>query len=175
MPNDAPNPKLSPPQKTLLSSIIIIVVGFLLLLILALSGDEVAAAPLADPLVWTCSTNSGQPCVCRTVFQRVGVTWQRATLCGPARQSRIAGLAAPLPRPVAGNLGGCGHNGRNLRYNIACTVTDAGQGFVSGTCDYGYWFSRVSTRRTFTLDQAVTVNGCEGLGSELYAPIRISR
>ncbi len=62
-----------------------------------------------------------------------------------------------------------------MRYGISCTVTDAGVGFVSGTCDFGYWFSRVSTKRTFRLDQPVRVNGCEGSGSELYAPIRISK
>ena len=77
--------------------------------------------------------------------------------------------------PVAGNRGGCGYHNRNMVYGVACTVTDTGRGFVSGTCDYGYWFSRVSTLRTFRLDQAVRVNGCEGLNQELYAPIRIYR
>lgn len=82
-----------------------------------------------------------------------------------------ASSGAPLP----GNQGGCGHNNENMRYGIACNVTDAGVGFVSGTCKSGYWFSRVATRRTFRLDQAVTVNGCEGLKHELYAPIHVSR
>lgn len=83
-------------------------------------------------------------------------------------------LAQPAgATPMAGNRGGCGRG--NMWYGLACTVTDAGAGFVSGTCEFGLWFSRVSTARTFRLQQAVTVNGCEGLGSELYAPIRISR
>lgn len=75
----------------------------------------------------------------------------------------------------AGNRGGCGRRGENMRYGVACNITDAGVGFVSGACEDGLWFSRVATRRTFRLDQAVRVDGCEGLGSELYAPIRISR
>jgi len=75
--------------------------------------------------------------------------------------------------PAAGNKGGCGRG--NMWYGLACIVTDTGPGFVSGTCQFGHWFSRVSTRRTFRLDQPVTVSGCEGLGGELYAPIRISR
>lgn len=66
--------------------------------------------------------------------------------------------------PVAGNKGGCGHGNRNMVYGVACTVTDAGTGFVSGTCEYGLWFSRVATARTFRPEQAVSVNGCEGLG-----------
>jgi hypothetical protein len=87
-------------------------------------------------------------------------------------------LAIVLPagasaEPLAGNKGGCGRG--NMRYGVACTVTDAGPGFVSGTCVYGYWFSRVATARTFRLDQSVTVNGCLGEGGELYAPIRVSR
>jgi hypothetical protein len=72
-----------------------------------------------------------------------------------------------------GNKGGCGRG--NMWYGLACTVTDSGQGYVSGTCKFGLWFSRVATARAFRLDQSVKVNGCEGLGGELYAPIRISR
>ena len=83
--------------------------------------------------------------------------------------------AAAYAAPAAGNGGGCGHGNRNMVYGVACTVTDAGTGFVSGTCEYGLWFSRVATARTFRPEQAVSVNGCEGLGGELYAPIRISR
>jgi hypothetical protein len=74
--------------------------------------------------------------------------------------------------PVAGNKGGCG---RNNMVSVSCNVSDAGVGFVSGDCDWGYWFSRVSTRRTFRIGQIVNVYGCEGLNQELYAPIRISK
>ncbi len=85
----------------------------------------------------------------------------------------LAIASTAIAAPTAGNKGGCGKDNRNMVYNVACTVTDSGPGFVSGTCAYGYWFSRVSTARIFRLDQRVTVRGCEGLGGELYAPIRI--
>lgn len=74
--------------------------------------------------------------------------------------------------PLTGNRGGCG---RGNSTTVSCNVTDAGPGFVSGSCDLGYWFSRVSTARTFVIGQIVTVRGCEGLNQELYAPIRITR
>lgn len=74
--------------------------------------------------------------------------------------------------PLAGNRGGCG---RGNMTTASCNVTDAGSGFVSGNCEYGYWFARVSTARTFRIGQIVTVRGCEGLNQELYAPIRISK
>jgi hypothetical protein len=90
---------------------------------------------------------------------------------------KLSGLQASsgfaLRLPDLGNKAGCGR--ANMRYGVACTVTDAGNGFVSGTCQNGLYFSRVSTARTFRLGQAVKVRGCEGLGGELYAPIRISR
>ena len=73
---------------------------------------------------------------------------------------------------AAGNKGGCG---RNNMVSASCNVSDAGVGFVSGDCDWGYWFSRVSTRRTFQIGQLVNVYGCEGLNQELYAPIQISK
>ncbi len=72
---------------------------------------------------------------------------------------------------LAGNKGGCG---RNNLITVSCTVTDSGVGFVSGTCEFGYWFSRVSTGRTFPNGRGVTARGCIGLNQELYAPIRIS-
>ncbi len=86
-------------------------------------------------------------------------------------------LALALTDPAGaqtldGNKGGCAT--RNQWKGLACTVTDAGVGFVSGTCEFGFWFARVPTARTFRLDQAVTVNGCLGLANELYAPIRIT-
>jgi hypothetical protein len=74
--------------------------------------------------------------------------------------------------PLAGNRGGCG---RNNMVTVSCNVSDAGPGFVSGDCAWGYWFSRVSTRRTFRIGQIVTAYGCEGENQELYAPIRITR
>ena len=77
--------------------------------------------------------------------------------------------------PAAGNRGGCGYRNSNMRYGISCNVSDAGPGFVSGKCDYGYWFSRVSTARTFRIGEIVTVNGCEGLKKQLYAPITIRK
>jgi len=73
---------------------------------------------------------------------------------------------------LAGNKGGCG-TGNMI--TLSCNVSDAGQGFVSGKCEYGHWFSRVSTARVFTIGQVVTARGCEGLNGELYAPIRISK
>jgi hypothetical protein len=73
--------------------------------------------------------------------------------------------------PLAGNKGGCG---RDNLIAVSCTVTDSGVGFVSGTCEFGYWFSRVSTGRTFPIGRGVTARGCIGLDRELYAPIRIS-
>lgn len=82
--------------------------------------------------------------------------------------SKIAGLAMP----VSGNKGGCG---RGNMITLSCNVSDAGPGFVSGKCEYGHWFSRVSTARTFRVGQIVTARGCAGLNSELYAPIRISK
>lgn len=89
---------------------------------------------------------------------------------------KLSGLQASsgfsLRLPELGNQGGCGRG--NMRSGVACTVTDAGAGFVSGTCQNGLWFSRVSTARTFCLEKGGKVNGCEGLGGELYAPIRIS-
>jgi hypothetical protein len=75
--------------------------------------------------------------------------------------------------PLAGNQGGCGKG--NQWYRVPCTVTDAGVGFVSGTCDYGLWFKDVPTRRTFWPDELVTVRACEFMGGELAAPISISR
>lgn len=74
--------------------------------------------------------------------------------------------------PLNGNRGGCA--ARNV-VTVQCEVSDSGPGYVSGNCAYGYWFSRVSTARAFRIGAAVTVRGCEGLGGELYAPIRISR
>lgn len=72
----------------------------------------------------------------------------------------------------AGNRGGCG---RGNMTTVTCNVSDAGSGFVSGDCEYGYWFSRISTARTFRVGQVVTARGCEGLNGELYAPLRISK
>lgn len=74
--------------------------------------------------------------------------------------------------PLTGNRGGCG---RNNMVTVTCNVRDSGIGFVSGDCEWGYWFSRVSTRRTFRVGQIVNVYGCEGERQELYAPIRISK
>jgi hypothetical protein len=106
-----------------------------------------------------------------------GSSHPRLTLNCTPTAIKLNGLQAfsgfVLRLPELGNKGGCGRG--NMRSGVACTVTDAGAGFVSGTCQNGLWFSRVSTARTFCLDQAVKVNGCEGLGGELYAPIRISR
>ena len=76
-------------------------------------------------------------------------------------------LTCPKPTAVglrsftassAGNLGGCAA-GNKLR-GQPCTVTSYTPGYVSGKCAGGYWFSKVSTSRTFRLDQAVTVQGC---------------
>lgn len=85
----------------------------------------------------------------------------------------LASAISANATPLTGNRGGCGRG--NMWYGLSCTVTDTGPGFVSGTCQFGFWFSRVSTARTFRLDQSVKVNGCEGLNDELYAPIRIYR
>jgi|WetSurMetagenome_2_1015567.scaffolds.fasta_scaffold88302_2 hypothetical protein len=95
--------------------------------------------------------------------------------CAPTA-IKLSGLQASsqfaLRLPELGNRGGCG---RNNMVTVSCNVADAGVGFVSGDCDWGYWFSRVSTRRTFRIGQIVNAYGCEGENQELYAPIRISR
>ena len=84
----------------------------------------------------------------------------------------IIAVVAADAAPLAGNKGGCG---RGNLITLTCNVSDAGPGFVSGSCDWGHYFSRVATSRTFRIGQVVTVRACEGLGQELYAPIRITR
>lgn len=77
----------------------------------------------------------------------------------------------------AGNRGGCAE-GNKIR-GLACTVTAYTPGFVSGTCDGGYWFSKVRTARTFRDQQPVTAQGCIGLNLRLAGapgwPLRIGR
>jgi len=77
-----------------------------------------------------------------------------------------------------GNRGGCAH--ANKIRGLACTVTKFVPGYVSGTCDGGFTFSRVRTSRTFRDQQPVTVQGCiGGDGWQLIGvagwPLRISR
>lgn len=77
----------------------------------------------------------------------------------------------------AGNRGGCAE-GNKMR-GLACVVTAFEPGYVSGTCDGGFWFSKVRTARTFRLDATVTVQGCimadDRLTSAPGWPLRISR
>lgn len=123
-----------------------------------------APARICTAWRWDCTSY-------RSVFGlQICRVW-RITCTSYVQTGKVAGLAAS----AAGNRGGCGHNNRNMRYGLTCNVSDAGPGFVSGICAYGYWFSRVSTSRTFSLDQALIVDGCEGIGSELYAPITIRK
>ena len=152
-----------------------IIVGMIALIVTA-GAAHVDAAP-ARPAGWTCSTDSGQACACRIVFERVGVKWQRAILCSPLSQSRIDGLAAPAPAPAAGNLGGCALSNRVRR--LTCNVTDFLPGRVSGTCVAGMHFDDVPTVRTFHPGQIVYVQACVGMDGELFSaanwPLRISR
>jgi hypothetical protein len=59
--------------------------------------------------------------------------------------------------PLAGTRGGCPVVSQ--RYGLACTVQDAGVGWVSGTCQWGEYFL-AQTARVFVPGQAVTVTGC---------------
>lgn len=77
----------------------------------------------------------------------------------------LAGTAAAAP--AEGNRGGCAPGNQWPR--VACVVTDFRPGFVSGACEFGLWFRNAPTRRTFRLDQAITVWGCEGPGYELFS------
>jgi hypothetical protein len=85
--------------------------------------------------------------------------------------------AAPNHFPTAGNKDGCAAG--NRWRGLACTVADAGPGWVSGDCDFGLWFGRTPTARTFKMGQAITVQGCEAMAGELFSakgwPLRISR
>lgn len=76
-----------------------------------------------------------------------------------------------------GNGGGCAAG--NQWRGLACTVTDARPGYVSGTCQWGLWFANVRTARTFVIGQSVTVQGCEylrgRLGGATNWPLRISK
>ena len=78
---------------------------------------------------------------------------------------------------LSGNKGGCARG--NQVYGLACTVNDAGAGWVMGACEFGFWFGPVRTARAFSAGQAVTVSGCEGENAVLYSapgfPLRISR
>lgn len=58
---------------------------------------------------------------------------------------------------LAGNRGGCSVQSR--RYDLVCTVQDAGVGWVSGSCTYGEWFL-AQTARTFVPGEPVTATGC---------------
>lgn len=77
----------------------------------------------------------------------------------------------------AGNRGGCAEG--NKWRGLGCTISDFSPGLVSGTCEGGLWFQDIPTRRTFRIDQFVTVQGCEGEGWQLFSapswPFRISR
>lgn len=77
----------------------------------------------------------------------------------------------------AGNRGGCAEG--NKWQDLPCIVTDFRPGFVNGTCDGGLWFQNIPTRRTFRIDQFVTVQGCEGEDWQLFSapgwPFRIAR
>ena len=85
--------------------------------------------------------------------------------------------AQPITDLAAGNRGGCAE-GNRMR-GLACVVSDFTPGYVSGTCDGGYWFKNARTARTFTLEQPVTVQGCIMAGSQLASapgwPLRISK
>jgi hypothetical protein len=133
----------------------------------AISLQSFGATPAKLCRAWasTCTAS-------RTILGvRVCTAWRFACTSKAPGAGKLSGLAAP----IAGNRGGCGIRNRNMRYGITCNVSDAGPGFVSGACEDGYWFSRVRTRRSFTVEEIVTVDGCEGLNQELYAPIRISK
>lgn len=78
--------------------------------------------------------------------------------------------------PATGNAGGCSESSK--RYALACTVQDAGVGWVSGSCLYGEYFL-AQTRRTFRVGDAVTVRGCVDEHGTLFSapgfPLRISK
>jgi hypothetical protein len=88
--------------------------------------------------------------------------WQRVIVCGPARQSRIAGLAAP----VAGNRGGCAAT--NYYRGVACTVKQAGTGWAFGDCEFGWSFSG-PTRLVLAGGAEVEVSGCKDKTGNLFA------
>jgi hypothetical protein len=141
----------------------LIILGLLALLALALT-DDAGAAPAKLCTAWR------KGCTASRTFLglRYCVAWRLTCISNTPASGKSAGLAAPL----AGNRGGCG---RHNMTTATCNVSDAGNGFVSGDCEYGYWFSRVATARTFRVGQIVIAYGCEGLNQELYAPIRISK
>ena len=126
-------------------------------------------AGLAAPAAKICTAWRVTSSCCKTVLGiKICSCFKFACVKASAK---TAGLAAP----AEGNKGSCGYRNSNMRYGLTCNVSDAGPGFVSGKCAYGYWFSRVSTARTFRIGEIVTVNGCEGLKKQIYAPIRISK
>lgn len=76
----------------------------------------------------------------------------------------------------AGNRGGCNKESRVI--GAACTVQDAGVGWVSGTCIYGEYFL-AQTARTFSPGQSVRVSGCVDQYGTLFSapgfPLRIRK
>ena len=78
---------------------------------------------------------------------------------------------------LAGNGGGCAAG--NRWRGLACTVSDSGNGWVSGVCDFGLSFGPTNSARTFVPGKPIIVQGCEGMDGELFSargwPLRISR
>ena len=78
--------------------------------------------------------------------------------------------------PLEGNRGFCNYASRAS--GLACTVTDAGVGWVMGTCKWGEFFL-AQTWRTFRPGQNVTVSGCEDQYGTLFGtpdyPLRVYR
>jgi hypothetical protein len=128
---------------------------------------DAAPAAICSTHTWTCTQYRS------TFGVRYCVSWLFRCAKSPHDAGKVAGLSQPVP----GNLGGCAEG--NKWRGLSCTINDFRPGSVSGVCDAGLWFQDVKTSRTFSLDQPVTVQGCEYENWQLASapgwPIRISR
>ena len=68
--------------------------------------------------------------------------------------------------PLTGNRGGCNISSR--WYSLACTVQDAGVGWVAVTCQVGE-YGLFQTARTFRPQQPVKVKACEDQYGVLFS------
>jgi len=149
---------------TVVLYVILITAALFLAIFLAIILPADASAAPSQPDL--CTKWVITPPCCRTILG-VRICSCFSWRCAAPTAGRVDGLASPLP----GNKGGCGRN--NWWTGLSCTVTDAGNGFVSAHCEHGLWFSRQNTARSFRLQQNIRVAGCENEGGEL-APVRIA-
>ena len=79
----------------------------------------------------------------------------------------LAAIASSVQAaPAAGNRGGCNIDSR--WYSLACTVQDAGVGWVAVTCQFGE-YGLFQTARTFRPQQPVRVKACEDQNGVLFS------